>query len=237
MAGTTNRISRTPSAVTRSAPRTSTEVLNSGPPGANIDLIDTVARHSLAAGYHVSQLPAGRGSRPRQPIAAGRALSAVASPPLGLRRGAGDSVNAMKTERTARRVSVTALTTLAGMHVAWGRGSSWPLSDRESLADAVTGRPEMPGPVACHLVAGALGTAALLVAGQPRRYPGLSRLGAAGVAGVLSVRGAAGLVGRTDLLSPGSVSSRFRRLDRLAYSPLCLALATSIAVSAARRSS
>ncbi|MFF8916997.1 DUF3995 domain-containing protein [Streptomyces sp. NPDC015032] len=143
----------------------------------------------------------------------------------------------MKIERTARRVSVTALTALAGMHVAWGTGSSWPLPDREALSDAVVGRPDMPGPVACHVVAGALGAAALLVAGQPRRHPALSRLGAAGVAGVLGVRGAAGLAGRTDLLSPGSVSARFRRLDRLAYSPLCLALATSTAVAVATRRS
>ncbi len=38
-------------------------------------------------------------------------------------------------------------------------------------------------------------------------------------------RGALGLAGRTDIVSPGSVSERFRRLDRRCYSPLCLALA------------
>ncbi|MFF3128447.1 hypothetical protein ACFVRD_40665 [Streptomyces sp. NPDC057908] len=41
-------------------------------------------------------------------------------------------------------------------------------------------------------------------------------------------------VGRTDLLSPGSVSARFRRLDRLVYSPLCVALAASTAITSRR---
>lgn len=141
----------------------------------------------------------------------------------------------MTIERAAGRISVTALTALSGLHVAWGLGSTWPLPDRETFSDVVIGRPNPPGPVACFAVAGALGTAALLVAGRPRRRPALSRVGAAGVAGVLALRGAAGLAGRTDLLSPGSVSPRFRRLDRLAYSPLCLALATSTVIATARR--
>ncbi|MET9657111.1 DUF3995 domain-containing protein [Streptomyces sp. NPDC006510] len=141
----------------------------------------------------------------------------------------------MTIERDARRISVTALTAISGLHVAWGLGSTWPLPDRETYSDVVIGRPNPPGPVACFAVAGALGTAALLVAGRPRRRPALSRIGAAGVAGVLALRGAVGLSGRTDLLSPGSVSPRFRRLDRLAYSPLCLALATSTAIATARR--
>ncbi|MFB7952324.1 MULTISPECIES: DUF3995 domain-containing protein [unclassified Streptomyces] len=142
----------------------------------------------------------------------------------------------MTIERAARRVSVTALTALAGAHVAWGLGSTWPLPDRETFSDVVAGRQEPPGPVPCFAVAGALGTAALLVAGRPRRRPALSRIGSAGVAGVLAVRGAAGLAGRTELLSPGAGGSpRFRRLDRIVYAPLCLALAASTAVATARR--
>ncbi|MFF4675109.1 DUF3995 domain-containing protein [Streptomyces sp. NPDC001279] len=152
--------------------------------------------------------------------------------PLGVR----GSVSAMNIERAAGRISVTALTALSGLHVAWGLGSPWPLPDRKTFSDVVVGRPEAPGPVACFAVAGALGTAALLVGGRPRRHPALSRLGAAGVAAVLGVRGAAGLSGRTDLLSPGSVSPRFRRLDRLAYSPLCLAIAATTAVATTQRS-
>ena len=42
---------------------------------------------------------------------------------------------------------------------------------------------------------------------------------------VLTTRGALGLAGRTDIVSPGSSSERFRQLDRQVYSPLCLTLA------------
>jgi hypothetical protein len=40
------------------------------------------------------------------------------------------------------------------------------------------------------------------------------------------------MAGRTDLVSPGSISPRFRRLDRRYYSPLCLALAMAAGSSA-----
>jgi hypothetical protein len=140
----------------------------------------------------------------------------------------------MSIERAATRMTAGALTGLAGLHVAWGLGSSWPLADRESLSDAVVGRSGMPGPAACFAVAGALGAAALLVSGRPRRPATASRAGAAGVAGVLGVRGVVGLAGRTDVVSPGSASERFRELDRVAYSPLCLALAAGSALGARR---
>ena len=60
------------------------------------------------------------------------------------------------------------------------------------------------------------------------------RLGVTGVAAVLADRAGLGFAGRTDLASPGSVSTRFRRLDRRVYSPLCLALAAG-ALSSRRR--
>jgi hypothetical protein len=141
----------------------------------------------------------------------------------------------MSVEGVAIRVSAGVLTGLAGLHVAWGLGSSFPLADWETLSDAVVGQPTVPGAGACFAVAGALGAAALLVSGQPRSLPTISRVGAAGVAGVLGLRGLVGLAGRTDLLSPGSSSERFRRLDRVAYSPLCLALAVGSAMGARKR--
>ena len=113
---------------------------------------------------------------------------------------------------------------IAGVHVAWGRGSTWPLPDRDALNDAVIGRDATPSPPACYAVAGALTTAAVLVSGQPVRLP-LRRLGVVGVVTVLTARGVLGLAGRTDLAVPGSVSPRFRRLDRRAYAPLCLTIA------------
>ena len=44
------------------------------------------------------------------------------------------------------------------------------------------------------------------------------------MAGVLGLRGGLGLFGKTDLVSPGSNSERFLRLDRRIYAPLCIAL-------------
>lgn len=134
----------------------------------------------------------------------------------------------------ARGVTATSLLGLAGLHVAWGRGSTFPFSDRDGLNDAVIGHRTSPSPSACFAVAGALAVAAALVADVPGLPRGVQRLGVTGVAAVLATRAGLGFSGRTDLASPGSVSTRFRRLDRRIYSPLCLALAAG-ALAAARR--
>jgi uncharacterized protein DUF3995 len=123
------------------------------------------------------------------------------------------------------RLATAALAGLGVLHAAWGLGAAWPLRDRAALADAVVGRADVPPPAACWAVAGALGAAAALVAGRPRRLPRLRRVGAAGVSVTLAGRGLLGLAGKTDAVSPGSSSPRFRELDRRLYSPLCLALA------------
>jgi hypothetical protein len=125
----------------------------------------------------------------------------------------------------SRVATAAALGALAGLHVAWGLGSSFPFRDADELADAVVGRRAVPPPGACFAVAGALLAATALVAdvgGLPRS---VQRLGVGGVAAVLATRAALGFAGRTDLAVPGSASPRFRRLDRGVYSPLCLALA------------
>jgi Protein of unknown function (DUF3995) len=122
---------------------------------------------------------------------------------------------------------------VAGLHAAWGAGVAWPFPDRDTLADAVVGATEVPGPAACFAVSGALGAAAALVGGWPAGHPAIRRTGAAGVAAVLAGRGVLGLAGRTRLVSPASRSARFQRLDRRVYSPLCLTLAAMSALSAA----
>ena len=115
---------------------------------------------------------------------------------------------------------------IAALHVIWATGSSWPMRDGRVLTDTVVGRPdEPPSAPACLAVATLLTTAAALVEGHPRGRPQLARAGAAGVVTVLGARGGLGLAGRTDVVSPGSVSERFRRMDRRIYSPLCLTLA------------
>jgi hypothetical protein len=140
-----------------------------------------------------------------------------------------------------RGISTTAATAglgaLAAVHVAWATGSPWPLADRAALADAVVGRAggEVPSPAACLAVASALTTAASLVSGRPRRMQRLRGVGVIGVVATLGTRGAFGLAGRTDLLSPGSSSRRFRALDRRFYSPICLTLAALSLPAASQR--
>jgi hypothetical protein len=135
------------------------------------------------------------------------------------------------------RLAAIGLGAIAGLHLAWAQGASWPLSDRSELADAIVGRSggTVPPPSACVAVAGALSIASGLVGGYPVVDPRLRRAGARATVVVLGVRGSLGLLGRTDVLSPGSVSPRFRRLDRRIYSPLCLALA-ALALPAGLRS-
>lgn len=144
--------------------------------------------------------------------------------------------DAVNLAATAERCASLTLLGLAGLHGAWASGSSWPAHDRAELADLMAGRAggSVPSPPACVLVATLLTGASAFVAGRPRRLPRLRRLGAAGVAAALGIRGSCGLAGRTDLVSPGSTSTSFRRLDRQYYSPLCLSLAAA-AVSSARR--
>jgi hypothetical protein len=133
----------------------------------------------------------------------------------------------MKLTVLATRGASASLLAIAGLHVNWALGSSWPLPDRESLSDEVAGRADAdpPSAAASLAVAGLLGAAAAFVAGRPHRAPGFSRLGAAGVVTTLAARGGLGMAGRTDLLAPGSASERFRDRDRRIYSPLCLTLA------------
>jgi hypothetical protein len=123
---------------------------------------------------------------------------------------------------------------LAGLHVVWAAGSSWPVPDKETLSDAVIGHERFPSPTACLAVAGVLAIGSAFLAGWPSQVPRLQRMGALGVVAVLSLRGGLGLTGLTHIVSPGSSSSRFRALDRRLYAPLCLMLA-ALAVPAARR--
>ncbi|MFJ8669847.1 DUF3995 domain-containing protein [Streptomyces sp. NPDC093600] len=105
--------------------------------------------------------------------------------------------------------------------------SPWPLTGRAEFARTIVGVAEadLPSPELTAAVAVALGAASYAVAAQadlvPRvGPPRLLRRGVWGVAGVLLLRGAAGLV------SSGLTSrpSEFTRWDLALYSPLSLAL-------------
>jgi Protein of unknown function (DUF3995) len=133
-----------------------------------------------------------------------------------------------------RHLTAASLLAIAGLHVGWGRGSSFPFATREELADIVVGGPSEPSPRACYAVAGLLTAASALVAGAPGIPRRLRRPGVAMVTSVLAVRSAAGFTGRTDLLVPWTTSPRFRRADRRVLAPLCLLLAAGAATALRR---
>ncbi len=126
--------------------------------------------------------------------------------------------------RIAAGTTVGVLGVLSALHLAWGLGSSIPFRSRDELADAVVGTSLVPPPRACFAVAGALAAGAAVAAPVVPVPPGVRRPALRVMAGVFALRGALGLVGRTDLVSRGSNSERFLRLDRRLYAPLCVAL-------------
>jgi hypothetical protein len=129
------------------------------------------------------------------------------------------------------RLTAGALLGIAGVHVAWGRGSAFPFATTAELTDAVVGNDVVPSPAACYFVAGLLMVAAGAVAGLPRPGAPIRRIAVLGTAAVLATRAGFGFAGRTDALVPGSSSARFRRNDRRLFAPLCAALATGSVMS------
>jgi hypothetical protein len=120
------------------------------------------------------------------------------------------------------------LTVIALLHVAWGLGSSFPFRSRTELADSVVGTEEVPTRGACLAVASALVLAAALVARAVPMPKALRAFALRIAASVLVTRGVAGAMGRTAVLSPGSDSPAFQRLDKRLYAPLCLWLAAGV---------
>lgn len=133
--------------------------------------------------------------------------------------------------RLARIATPTTLAGVAALHALWGRGSTFPFASRDRLNDTVIGRQATPSPAACYGVAGLLTAASALVAGLPSPRSRVRRAGVATVAVSLGARAMLGFTGTTDIVSPGSVSEQFQRMDRRVYSPLCLALAIGAASS------
>ncbi|MBI5089070.1 MAG: DUF3995 domain-containing protein [Actinobacteria bacterium] len=130
-------------------------------------------------------------------------------------------------------MTATTLLAVAALHVAWGRGSTFPFASADELAERVVGSRRVPSPLACNVIAGLLGSGAILVTVRPRWA--IHRTALRAMAAVLATRAAFGFAGRTDLLVPGSDSAAFRRRDRSTYAPLCAALAAGT-LTATRRS-
>jgi hypothetical protein len=131
-------------------------------------------------------------------------------------------VRIRKLAGAGRVVGALLLAGVCAVHVNWATGSAWPARDRAALSRAVIGSDTLPGPGACLAVAGLLAIASALVAGFPRRAPGLRRVGAGVVAGVLFARGAVGLFGA---MPHDRRCAVFARWNRRFHSPLCLLLA------------
>ena len=138
--------------------------------------------------------------------------------------------------RSSARLTSCVLTALAVLHAAWGLGSAFPFRSRNELADAVVGSTVVPPPMACFAVAGALATGTALVADvMPLPVP-VRRASLVGMAAIFVVRSALGFSGKTALVSPGSDSERFVRLDRRIYAPICIGLSIGTVVSMSRTS-
>ena len=88
----------------------------------------------------------------------------------------------------------------------------------------------MPSAGACLAVAALLSLGGSLVAGWPGGKSRLQRVGAAGVAATLAVRGLISVFGLMPL-----TSETFLWWDRRLYSPLCLLLAVLSAAGAVSR--
>lgn len=133
--------------------------------------------------------------------------------------------------------SVTAigLGAIGALHVAWGRGSTFPFRHRSDLNDHVVGRQVSPSPAACNTVAGLLAAAAVAVASAASGSSMAARVASAGCGAVLGARAVLGFTGRTHLAVPGSTSANFVRNDRRIFSPICAALSIGAFAAAATR--
>ncbi len=137
----------------------------------------------------------------------------------------------MSVRSLSRVATASTLLGIGGLHVVWGRGATFPFASRDRLNDVVIGRDVTPSSGVCYGVAGLLAAAAGLVAGLPTRRSGLRRAGVCTVALALGTRAALGFAGKTEVVSPGSVSPTFLRMDRRVFAPLCAVLAIGAAAS------
>ena len=140
----------------------------------------------------------------------------------------------MSEMRITARLTGGVLAALAVLHLAWGLGSAFPFRTRRELADAVVGSSLVPPPMACFAVAAALATGTVLVNNVITIPPPIRRFSLLGMAAVFGFRSALGFSGKTALVSPGSDSEKFVRLDRRIYVPTCLGLSVGSLVSMGR---
>jgi hypothetical protein len=126
---------------------------------------------------------------------------------------------------------ISVIAGLALLHAYWGLGGRWPGHDDASLVERVVGRTKnmrAPSPGACFTVAAALLAAAALVGLHVGMWPAgtsawwVVTAGFWSAALVFLVRGLAGFIPTIFRYAEGT---SFSRLNRIVYSPLCLAIA------------
>lgn len=142
----------------------------------------------------------------------------------------------MQLTKLAGATAALGLGAAGALHTVW-TFSPWPLGSRAEFARTVVGVAEtdLPSAGLTATVAAALGSAAYLVAARARLVPQigprrLTRLGVGVIAGVLLLRGGAGIISSGLASQP----TDYTHWDLALYSPLCLALgglAAYVAVS------
>ncbi|MFJ4160929.1 DUF3995 domain-containing protein [Microbacterium testaceum] len=130
----------------------------------------------------------------------------------------------------ARVVATAGLSTLGLLHAGWAAGSSWPARSPTALAEAVVGASAAPARLPTIAVAASLTGAAVLVSGAAGRPP-LVRACLRALQLTLLARGALGGAVAAEIIAGTPPSATFRRLDRVLYRPLCLALGVAVVVS------
>ncbi|MEP4052252.1 MAG: DUF3995 domain-containing protein [Litorimonas sp.] len=134
------------------------------------------------------------------------------------------------------QITAAILLLIALLHFLWGVNVTWPAKDEASLARAVVGAKgitQMPNFWACSFVTVALliGTMIVLTLGGAVQMASLPmwifQILGAGFALVLLARG---IVGFSPFWAGLTPEEPFRTLNRLYYSPLCLALGLSVVI-------
>ena len=128
------------------------------------------------------------------------------------------------------------LTAIAGLHLAWAFGLTWPAPKGGSLAAYASGGRRAPGRALTIAVAAAIfaGAGVILAFRAPLVAPwgGLAALAYAGLTAVFLLRGAAGYAPPIWRYAEGTP---FHRLNRLYYSPLCLLIGGGLVLNATLR--
>ncbi|PWR20871.1 DUF3995 domain-containing protein [Zavarzinia compransoris] len=125
------------------------------------------------------------------------------------------------------------LAALSALHLYWGLGGRWPGHDEHSMVERVVGRTQgmkAPGFWPAFFVAAALAVSAVLVAVVGGLVPGPDQplpafAVATGFWGSGAVFALRGLAGFSRTVFGYAAGTPFMRLNRLFYSPLCLAIA------------